>query len=299
MMGTLVTFTVAGSDENQAKTAIAAAATEMQRVAALFTIYGDHDNAVKRFNATPAGQTASLPAEVESLLKIARQVQQQSGGAFDPMLGKIDRLWGFSDATPPQHPPARAAIAAALPPQACLKKTEQGYIRLDARCQLDFGAIAKGYAIDRGIAILRQHGIANAIVNAGGDLRAIGSHNDRPWRIGIRHPRKEAEVLGTLELSGDASIVTSGDYERFFIDHGKRYHHILDPTNGWPADASESVSVMAANATLADAWSTAIFVRGVTLLPEANSHDLAVLIVDRDGRIHTNAAMQRRLQHTN
>lgn len=299
MMGTLVTFTVAGSDATKAKAGIRDAAAEMQRVDTEFTIYGNSDNAVKRFNAAPVGKAVLLPPEVATLLQTALTVQQQSGGALDPMLGKLDKLWGFSSETPRQHPPSEAEIQAALPPRQCLRQTPQGYVRLDPRCQLDFGAFAKGYAIDRGIAMLRKHGIRNAIVNAGGDMRIIGDHDGRPWHIGIRHPRKAEGVIGTLALSGDVSIVTSGDYERFFIDHGRRYHHILDPATGWPAMASESVTVIAPNATLADAWSTAIFVRGVTFLPQASTHDLAVLIVDRNGRIHANAAMQRRLQHTN
>jgi len=299
MMGTLVTFTIAASDAAKADVAIQAAADEMQRVDTDFTIYGNGVNAIKRFNATPPGRPATLPAEAEALLQTALTVQRQSGGAFDPMLGGIDRLWGFSSDTPRQHPPTATEIMAAIPPQQCLQRTAEGYMRLDKRCQLDFGAIAKGYSIDRGIAVLRQHGIANAIVNAGGDMRLIGNHNGHPWRIGIRHPRKADAVLDTLELSGDVSIVTSGDYERFFIDNGTRYHHILDPATGWPSEQSESVTVIAPSATLADAWSTAIFVRGITFLPKAEKHDLAVLIVDRNGRIHSNPPMQQRLQHVN
>ncbi|HKI61198.1 MAG TPA: FAD:protein FMN transferase, partial [Mariprofundaceae bacterium] len=169
---------------------------------------------------------------------------------------------------------------------------DNNWIRTDARCMLDFGAIAKGYAIDRGIAILRKHGIQNAIINAGGDIRIIGSHDGKPWRIGLRHPRNKGEVLGTLSLVGDISIVTSGDYERYFDYKGKRYHHILNPQTGFPATASQSATVLAQEATLADAWSTALFVRGESGLPIMSQLGYAALTVDRQGRIHMNKAMK-------
>ena len=110
--------------------------------------------------------------------------------------------------------------------------------------------------------MFKQNGISNAIINAGGDIRLIGSHGKRPWRIGIRHPRYKGEVIETLELEGDVAVVTSGDYERFYIFEGQRYHHIINPATGWPAEKSQSATVIAPNATLADAWSTALFIMG-------------------------------------
>jgi len=283
IMGTLVKFTVIGADSDRAAAAIAAAAREMQRIEDAFTIYGDHPNAVKTFNASTPGKWIALPEEVGSLLNIALQVKQQSGGAFDPALGKPNLLWGFSEDPPASSPPAPEAIRAAVPPAHCIEHEGKLWRRTDARCLLDFGGIAKGYAIDRGIAILQQHGIRNAIINAGGDIRLIGRHGKRPWRIGIRHPRHKNDVIATLNLQGDVSIVTSGDYERFYIYRGKRYHHLLDPKTGWPAANTESATVMAANATLADAWSTALFIRGqqgLTDMPQ----DMHALLMDRHGK---------------
>ncbi len=285
IMGTLVEFTIAAKDADHAAPAIAAAAAEMQRIENAFTIYGDRPNAVKAFNASPPGTPVTLPDEVAALLTLALNVKQQSGGAFDPALGKLNLLWGFSTDPPPTSPPDRNAIAAAVPPAHCIDKQGDKWLRLDARCLLDFGAIAKGYAIDRGIAILRQHGIHNAIINAGGDIRLIGSHGDRPWRIGIRHPRKHNDVIAALNLQGDVSIVTSGDYERFFIDGGKRYHHLLNPTTGWPASGSQSATVIASNAALADAWSTALFVQGKNGLKRFKHSPQKAMLVDQHGNI--------------
>jgi len=285
IMGTLVEFTIAAQDSKQSAAAIAAAAAEMQRIEDAFTIYGDHPNAVKTFNASSPGTPVRLPDEVAALLTLALTVKQQSGGAFDPALGKLDLLWGFSKDPPPTSPPPQAAIEAAIPPARCIEKQGNQWRRLDARCLLDFGAIAKGYGIDRGIAILQQYGIHNAIINAGGDIRLIGSHGDRPWHIGIRHPRKHNDVIASLKLKGDVSIATSGDYERFFINDGKRYHHLLNPKTGWPATGSQSATVIAASATLADAWSTALFIQGVdgVKLQQHMKHN--VLLVDNNGTL--------------
>ncbi|RMF71065.1 MAG: FAD:protein FMN transferase, partial [Alphaproteobacteria bacterium] len=262
IMGTLVEFTVADADPELAENAIRQAAEEMQRIDDMFTIYRERDNSVKRFNRSRLGTSVRLDDEVARILSLALAIQQESNGAFNPALGRLNRLWGFSNEPPPDHPPAEDAIAASIPPSGCIRKTEDGWQRSSARCELDFGAIAKGYAIDRGIAVLRRAGIQHAIINAGGDIRVIGSHHGKPWRIGLRHPRSAGDVLGTIEVKGDVSIVTSGDYERFYIDRGQRYHHILDPDSGHPAALSQSATVIAETATLADAWSTAIFVLG-------------------------------------
>ncbi len=163
--------------------------------------------------------------------------------------------------------------------------------------QLDFGAIAKGYGVDLAIARLRELGIQNAIINAGGNLRAIGKHGDRPWRIGIRNPRGEG-VLASIETHGDESILTSGDYERFYEYQGKRYHHIIDPRNGYPATGVISVTVIADDAATADAASTALFVAG----PQ-RWHEIVkklgitqVMLIDDKGRMVVTPAMAKRIR---
>jgi len=289
IMGTLVQFTIAGADEDQALAAIRAAAEEMQRIEDDFTIYGAKPNAVKAFNASVPGETVSLPDEVGNLLQTARDVAGQSEGAFNPLLGSLSLLWGFSLPDLPVAPPSDADIAAARSGADLnrLMMVQKGWKRLSPQTKLDFGAIAKGYAIDRGIAVLREHGIANAILDAGGDLRVIGDHLGKPWRIGLRHPRKQGAALGWFEASGDFSIVTSGDYERFFIYQGRRYQHILDPATGMPADTSSSATVItAANATLADAWSTALFVLGEKGIPLVEARGMQALLVDAQGVMH-------------
>ncbi len=291
IMGTLVEFTIAGSEQNQAEQAVTEAAIEMQRIEDIFTIYGDVSNSVKAFNDSPPNTIVKLDDEVADLLDMALKIKQLSGGTFDPALAGLNLLWGFSQTDSPTAPPQAAAIKKAIPPGHCIKKQQQGWIRLDSRCLLDFGAIAKGYAIDRGIAVLQSHGISHAIINAGGDIRLIGKHGDKPWRIGIRHPRNKAEVIASLELEGDVSVVTSGDYERYFIHNGQRYHHILNPKTGWPVAEIQSATVIAPNATLADAWSTALFVSGKAGVLAINNLNYGVLLVNNKGEIINNKAM--------
>lgn len=292
IMGTLVEFTIADADVAQAEKAMAAAASEMQRIEDEFTIYGDVANKVKAFNQSAPGTVVELPVEVSALLETSLQIQQHSLNAFDPSLGRLNLLWGFSLPDPPSSPPTAEAIAQAIPQGQCIAKADGGWRRMEQRCLLDFGAIAKGYALDRGIEVLRQHGIGHAIVNAGGDLRLIGRHREKPWRIGIRHPRQKAEVVATLELEGDVSIVTSGDYERFYMHQGRRYHHIIDPATGMPAGQAQSATVIAPDALLADGWSTALFILGADGVALMEKMGYAALLIDNEGKIHMNKAMR-------
>jgi thiamine biosynthesis lipoprotein len=132
-----------------------------------------------------------------------------------------------------------------------------------AGMRVHLGGIGKGYAVDRAAAILRSRGVGDFMIQSGGDLYAAGRHGDRPWRAGIRDPRGEG-IFAAMDLT-DATLSTSGDYERFFVEDGRRYHHILDPGDGQPARGARSVSIVTDRAAVADALSTGVFVAG----PEA------------------------------
>ncbi|MBT8130408.1 MAG: FAD:protein FMN transferase, partial [Gammaproteobacteria bacterium] len=153
---------------------------------------------------------------------------------------------------------------------------------------------------DLALDYLQARGVEHAIINAGGDLRVIGRHGQRPWRIGIRHPRNN-DVIAWLDTEAGESVFTSGDYERFYMHEGRRYHHILDPRTGYPAGGATSVSVIHGDAGTADAAATALFVAG----PE-RWHEIArsmgikyVMLIDSDMRIHMNPAMQQRVHLIN
>jgi len=299
MMGTMVVFTVVSDDKSAAEQAISAAASAMQTIEQEMTIYGDGDNAVKRFNSGEPSQAMTLPPALDGLLQQAMAISAGSDHAFSASLGALDLLWGFSLPQPLEQPPSEAAIQAlmAKPMVGCLTRDNDGrWLRSHATCMLDLGGIAKGYALDQGMAVLQQHGMVNAMINAGGDIRLSGLHGERPWRVGIRDPQEQGGVVGVLELSGDQSVVTSGDYERFFIWQGRRYHHILDPKRGYPAMASHSSTVIAPTATEADAWSTALFVAGTSVLPALNQHNISYLLIDSDYRLHVDDKMRQDLQ---
>ncbi len=260
VMGTIVNFTVCGVDGDAARAAVAAAARRMQELDDAFTISKPRNNPVQRFNAAPVGAPQPVPEELDRVLSFAVQMQQETQGWFHPGIGKLTQLWGFERTPPPKAPPREEAIRQALPPSQCFRHSAHGWVRLHENCLLDPGGFVKGYAADEAVRILKRYGVAHALVDAGGDIRLLGDHCGRPWRIGIRDPRGRG-VLGVVELA-DTAIVTSGDYERFFVHEGRRYHHLLDPHTGWPARGLVSVTVLDATAMRADAAATALFVAG-------------------------------------
>ena len=298
MMGTLVEFTIHGAGQEQALSAIEAAGSEMQRIEAIFTIYGEGSNPVKAFNQSPPEMMQKLPTEVAALLDTALEIEKRSNHAFSPTLGALNKLWGFSQTQAPTLPPSDEKISTlAKASLACLQYgSEERLSRTTPLCELDFGAIAKGYAIERGMQTLQSHGIKHAIINAGGDIKVIGTHGERPWQIGIRHPRNSGEVITTIEAAGEISIVTSGDYERYYSYQGRRYHHILEPESGMPATKAQSATVISSNATLADAWSTALFVMGREGLPQIKKMGMNAILVDGNGEIHYSENAESRLQ---
>ena len=247
-----------------------------------------------------APEPTAIEPSILPLLKEAGRLSQSSSGLFNPVIGKLIALWGFHDnALPVGTLPDSTAIKELLEQAPAVTDITIGDTLISSvnpSVAYDFGGFAKGYAIDRAIDHLRKSNIQNAIINAGGDLRAIGQHGDRPWRIGIRHPR-ENTILASIEVSGDASVFTSGDYERFFEVDGKRYHHIIDPRTGYPASSTTSVTVIHSDAATADAAATALFVAGPDqwLSTARNMGIRYVMLIDKQGTIHINPAMQSRI----
>lgn len=238
------------------------------------------------------------PAVLAPILE-ARALSLRTQGLFNPAMGRLFALWGFQSdqaAGPPPPPEAVQALLAQAPDMGDLQWEEGRLSTENPAVQLDLGAFAKGYGVHRAVDHLRALGIENAILNAGGDLRAIGRPGDRPWRIGIRDPDGQG-VLAGIEVQGDEAVFTSGDYERYFTQEGVRYHHILDPRTGYPARGTRSVTVIHSDAGLADAASTALFIAG----PDHWPHIAArlgvdkVLLLDKEGVAHMTPAMAERV----
>lgn len=258
VMGTLVEINAFGADEELLSDAIDKAFAEMNRLEALLSSQRADSEISRLSQAT--GEFVASP-ETIALIQLGKQIAMESGGAFDMSLGTVKKLWAIESDRPTV--PSQRQLDAALQgigPDALSVNGNRVSKSLPA-LQVDLGGIAKGYAVDRALAILRSEGLSSASVNAGGDIALFGERQGRPWRIGIQHPRQLGELLATLELN-DRAVVTSGDYERFFEQEGIRYHHIFDPCSGRPARLCQSVTVVAADAASADALATAAFVLG-------------------------------------
>lgn len=290
VMGTLVEIKAFGADEELLDRAISAAFDEMTRLEELLST---HRPASEISRLSAAKEIFTVSQETAELLKLGQEVTLQSGGAFDMSLGALKKLWAIETESP-QVPTMEQLQAALLGvgPQALRLEGRQVSKALTA-LQIDLGGIAKGYAVDRALAVLKQAGITSAAVNAGGDIALLGSKLGQAWRIGIQHPRNSAELLARLPLT-DQAVVSSGDYERFFELDGIRYHHIFDPRSGQPARLCQSVTVVAAGAARADALATAAFVLGpdaglqlLERLPEVEG-----LLVAADGSIHQTSGLQ-------
>ncbi len=206
-------------------------------------------------------ETVVMTQEDIFLLKRALKFSEQTGGAFDITVGLLQQLWGFKEDNP--HLPQEEEIVDALRHTGCQHMAFlDGSVRLKKDMIIDLGGISKGYAVDRVVHLLKEKGIAEGLVDAGGDLRIFGSKPDgSKWVIGIKHPKERGTVLGTFEIDSGA-VATSGDYERSFIENGTRYHHIIDPRTGYPALECISVTILANDAVTADAFATGVFVLG-------------------------------------
>ncbi len=210
------------------------------------------------------GQSVHPPAEVLRTLELAKEIAALSGGAFDPTVLPLTSLWSFDTGG---RLPVREEILETLSRIDYRKlQIQDGQVSLPPGYGLDLGGIAKGAVVDLLGADLLRRGLEDYLIDAGGDILVSGLKEGRlPWGIAIRHPRRENSVLGVLRV-GEAgerrAVVTSGDYERSFEQNGRRYHHILDPHTGYPAEGLASVTVLAASCAQADGLATAAFVLG-------------------------------------
>jgi thiamine biosynthesis lipoprotein len=263
--------------------------------------YAWSDGELSEINDAIAASRPIRPtAEMTQLLTRAMQLSALSERAFEPGIGSLVELWGFHSSTETASVPAPDFIRAWLDAHISIGdlSIENGtVVSTNPELKLDLGAIAKGEAVDRIIDLLRARGLQNAVVNAGGDLRVLGTRTDRPWRIGIQAPRDD-ELLGYIELSDGEAAFTSGDYERYFDSGERRMHHILDPTTGYPAAHTQAVTVLAADGVTADAAATALFVAGPDRWRDAAArlNITTALRVDASGAIEMTEAMRTRLK---
>lgn len=261
-MSTVFTHRAYGRRAAEALRAVRREAARLEALMSRFRPCSD----IGRLNGSSGGPGVRVSKETYETLERAQEISRLCQGRFDIAVAPLVDLWrtAADTGTPPEGERIRQALAL----------TDATGLALDPRRRMamfarpgqaaDLGGIGKGYAADRLLQVFRRYGLESAFTDIGGNVAALGSRPDgSPWRVGIRHPRGDAALIGCVEVA-DSSVVTSGDYQRFFMGRdGKRYHHILNPASGYPADSGlASVTVVAKSSMDADALSTALFVAG-------------------------------------
>ncbi|MBL7066389.1 MAG: FAD:protein FMN transferase [Candidatus Marinimicrobia bacterium] len=262
-MGTVIEITILDYSEKHAYESIDAAFEEISRIGTLF-YEGNPESPLYEFSHRTSNNVP-MPNEVLRLIQRGLKISELTDGCFDMTVGIILPLYNFKTESP--VPPALGEINALLP------YVDYRSLTVDLECgvlmsaspktMLTTGGIAKGYGVDQAIEILKDKGIKGALVNAGGDLRALPRGDGKKWRVGIQDPRDLKKMLKIIEVDSGA-VITSGDYQKYFIYKGKRYHHLINPKTGLPADSCQSVTILAPTAEMADALATGIFVAGVS-----------------------------------
>ena len=243
----------------QAKDAANAAIAEIHRIETKYSRYRD-DSVISRINAAAGGDAIKIDDETARLLDFADACYRQSDGAFDVTSGVLRRAWRFDI----PRVPADEELVPLLGLIGWQRVEREGSrVRLSlAGMELDFGGFGKEYAVDRAAAVLREHGVAGAFVNLAGDLAILGEQTGGvPWRVGVRHPRRDGELIAALPVASGA-VATSGDYERFVEVDGVRHCHVLDPRNGRSARGFQSVTVHATSCVVAGSASTIAMLKG-------------------------------------
>jgi thiamine biosynthesis lipoprotein len=291
-MGTRVSVDLWHEDAVVAGELIERVLDEYRRIDAAMSTYRA-DSEISRINAGAAERAVPIGRELLGLVDISLGISAASGGAFDISYESVGYLYDFRAG---RHPDA-AEIAAVLDAvdyrQIVLDRAAQTIRFGRPGMRINLGGIAKGYAVEQGARILRAAGIESALLNAGGDTRVLGDRRGQPWIVGIRHPRAEGEFATRLPLV-DEAISTSGDYERFFEEDGRRYHHIIDPATGEPTSTVLSATVIGPDATMTDGLSTTVFVLGAEAgiaLIESKYPGYEAIVVDPAGRLQFTAGL--------
>ncbi len=304
VFGTLVDISIYGETDDRARELASHVQQEFQRLHNSLHAWKTGSDLDRLNTAFAAGKTADLSPELEKLIADATAVAEKSDHLFNPAIGHLIQLWGFQrDEFPPLAPDAveLEKWTTAQPRMTDIAMTAHQARSRNPAVKLDLGGYAKGYALDLASAYLRQQKVRGALVNIGGNIIAIGDHGERPWRVGIQHPRR-AGPIATLDLPDGWAIGTSGDYQRFFERDGKRYCHIIDPRTGQPAQGVQAVTVLippGPNAgALSDAASKPLFISGSNgwkAMAEKTGIEYALLI-DASGRIDATSGMHQRLK---
>lgn len=298
LMDTYVTITVVSGSKDKAEKAIKDAFFEIEQFGDLINFFS-HKSELFKINRNSGIAPVKVSPLTLDVVEKSLYVARESDGAFDPTIGPEIQMWDFQKKIKPEDGEIRKDLPLVNYRNVVVDKAKSTVFLRKKGMMLDLGGIAKGYGADLAVRALKRDGIKSGIVAVAGDIRTFGLKPDGlPWNVGIQNPRqKDAsdEIIATVGLSNKA-ISTSGDYQRYFISNGRRYHHLLDPRTGYPAMSCRSVSVIADKGVFTDSFATAVFIlgpdRGAKLLRELGMDGF---IVDARGGIHTTPGLEGKL----
>ena len=259
-MDTVMTFTVIHEDGDEI---IIDAEQEIRRLENLLSVTVESSD-ISKLNAAAGKEALDMQIDTQVLLAKGKELGEKTGGAFDIAISPIVKAWGFTEEE--HHVPTQAELDALLPvtdPSDVILDAGKAYLQKEGMA-VDLGGIAKGYTSDKVSELLKEKGVESAIVSLGGNVVGIGRKPDgEKWEVALANPLDANDYCGLISIE-DKAVVTSGGYQRFFEENGRKYHHILDPATGYPAESGLlSVTIISESGTEADVLSTALFVMGL------------------------------------
>lgn len=298
-MGSELKLTAWTSDAAAAQSAFDAVFAEFDRLDGLMSVWRNGSD-ILRVNAAAGDHPVRVSEETFEALSIAHDISEWTGGKFDVTFGALTDVWKFDqdqDGSLPTPDQIRVRLPLIDYRALVLDGTASTAFLSRKGMRVHLGGIGKGYAVDRAATILRGRGLRDFMIQAGGDLYVGGSRGDRPWKLGVADPRApDGPSFATIELS-DGTFSTSGDYERFFMKDGVRYHHILDLRTGQPARGCRSVTLVSSRAVVADALAKGVFILGARegLALIERLPDVEGVIVSDKNEVLVSSGLKRRL----
>jgi thiamine biosynthesis lipoprotein len=302
VFGTLVDISIYG--ESDARAEMVATAMINQYNALHQRLHAWKPSELSTINqAFAAGQQPiTVQPDIAEMIADITTLSTQSRGAFNPSIGKLINVWGFqSDDFTPHRVDATVikSLVTENPKMTDIVIDGNQVHSTNRAVQLDLGGYAKGYALDRGLAYLKQQRIRHALINIGGNIIALGQHGDQPWRVGIQHPR-QPNAIATIALPSGWAIGTSGDYQRYFHLDGKRYCHVINPSTGYPVQGMQSVTVLIPPQThagvLSDVASKPIFIASAsTRFEAASAMGVEHVLIITNNQVQVSASMHKQL----
>jgi len=300
VMGTRVTVTMWVDSEARAARAAEAVFAEFHRLDKLMSSWIP-DSDVSRINAAAGVSPVVVSDDTLTVIRFSEEVSRASNGAFDITVGAFRGLWKFDqdvDGTVPDKAAVLKRKKLVNWRDVVVDVKKKTVMLRRKGMAITLGGVAKGYAVDRGRAVLAEQGIEDYILQAGGDLYVSGKKDANPWVVGIRDPRGPRDDSFAVAPLADCTFSTSGDYERFVIKDGVRYHHILDPSTAFPAWRSRSVTVMAKDGITADAWSKPLFILGAVdgMKLVESMPGIEAVFVDDKNQVHVSSGLKNKLR---